>query len=140
VLLERVSNPANVPIIATLPFPGRDVVSAHLSTAGTRSHGARAGGGAPRSAVHRSTGGTGTPKAERGLRVRAKAASILDIFDAANLRAPQSAVKVGASPMGIAFSADGKTALVANHGDGTVSVIDIATAKVTRAFCGRHGD
>jgi YVTN family beta-propeller protein len=36
--------------------------------------------------------------------------------------------------MGIGFSADGKTALVANHGDGTVSVVDIATATVTRTF------
>jgi YVTN family beta-propeller protein len=67
------------------------------------------------------------------------AGSVIDIFDAANLRAPQRAVKVGASPMGIAFSADGKTALVANHGDGTVSVIDIATAKVTRTFTAGTG-
>lgn len=58
----------------------------------------------------------------------------ISLFDAADLRAPQRTVKVGASPMGIAFSADGKTALVANHGDGTVSVIDIATAKVTTTF------
>ena len=62
------------------------------------------------------------------------AGSVIDIFDAADLRAPQRAVKVGASPMGIAFAANGGTALVANHGDGTVSVIDIATAKVTRTF------
>jgi YVTN family beta-propeller protein len=67
------------------------------------------------------------------------AGSVIDIFDAANLRAPQRAVKVGASPMGIAFSADGKTALVANHGDGTVSVVDIATAKVTRTFTAGTG-
>ena len=32
---------------------------------------------------------------------------------------------VGKDPMGFAFSADGKTALVANHGDGSVSVIDL---------------
>jgi YVTN family beta-propeller protein len=62
------------------------------------------------------------------------AGSTIGIFDAANLRTPQRSVTVGASPMGIAFSADGKTALVANHGDGTVSVIDIATANVTRTF------
>jgi YVTN family beta-propeller protein len=36
--------------------------------------------------------------------------------------------------MGIGFSPDGKTALVANHGDGTVSVVDIATAAVTKTF------
>ncbi len=62
------------------------------------------------------------------------AGSSISIFDAANLRAPQRTLKVGASPMGIGFSADDKTALVANHGDGTVSVVDIATAKVTKTF------
>jgi YVTN family beta-propeller protein len=62
------------------------------------------------------------------------AGSSISIFDAANLRAPQRTLKVGASPMGIGFSADGKTALVANHGDGTVSVVDIATATVTKTF------
>ena len=62
------------------------------------------------------------------------AGSTISLFDAADLRAPQRTIKVGASPMGIGFSADGKTALVANHGDGTVSAIDIATAKVTTTF------
>jgi YVTN family beta-propeller protein len=62
------------------------------------------------------------------------AGSSISIFDAANLRAPQRTVTVGASPMGIGFSSDGKTALVANHGDGTVSVLDLATATVTRTF------
>jgi YVTN family beta-propeller protein len=62
------------------------------------------------------------------------AGSSIGIFDAASLRAPQRTVTVGASPMGIAFSADGKTALVANHGDGSVSVIDIATSTVTKTF------
>ena len=62
------------------------------------------------------------------------AGSTIGVFDAANLRAPQRTFEVGASPMGIGFSADGKSALVANHGDGTVSVVDIATATVTRTF------
>jgi YVTN family beta-propeller protein len=62
------------------------------------------------------------------------AGSSISIFDAANLRAPQRTLKVGASPMGIGFSADGKTALVANHGDGTVSAVDLATATVTKTF------
>jgi YVTN family beta-propeller protein len=62
------------------------------------------------------------------------AGSTIAIFDAANLQAPQRTVTVGASPMGIGFSADGKTALVANHGDGTVSVLDLGTATVTRTF------
>jgi len=62
------------------------------------------------------------------------AGSSISIFDAANLRSPQRTFKVGASPMGIGFSADGKTALVANHGDGTVSAVDIASATVTKTF------
>ncbi|HET7610105.1 MAG TPA: YncE family protein [Gammaproteobacteria bacterium] len=62
------------------------------------------------------------------------AGSSISIFDAANLLAPQRTLKVGASPMGIGFSADGKTALVANHGDGTVSAVDIASATVTKTF------
>jgi YVTN family beta-propeller protein len=62
------------------------------------------------------------------------AGSSISVFDAANLRAPQRTVTVGASPMGIAFTSNGETALVANHGDGTVSVLDLATATVTKAF------
>jgi DNA-binding beta-propeller fold protein YncE len=62
------------------------------------------------------------------------AGSTVDIFDAGNLHAPQRTITVGAFPMGIAFSADGKTALVANHGDGTVSAIDLASAKIARTF------
>jgi DNA-binding beta-propeller fold protein YncE len=36
--------------------------------------------------------------------------------------------------MGIAFSADGKTALVANHGDGSVSVIDLEKGETVNRF------
>ena len=59
---------------------------------------------------------------------------MITILDASNLKGLQRVLKVGASPMGIGFSADGTTALVANHGDGTVSVLDLATARVTRTF------
>lgn len=60
--------------------------------------------------------------------------SMVTIFDAANLNGLQRVLKVGAFPMGIGFSADGATAVVANHGDGTVSVLDLATARVTKTF------
>jgi YVTN family beta-propeller protein len=60
--------------------------------------------------------------------------SMVTILDASNLKGLQRVLKVGASPMGIGFSADGATALVANHGDGTVSVLDLATARITRTF------
>jgi hypothetical protein len=36
--------------------------------------------------------------------------------------------------MGFAFSADGKTALSANHGDGTVTVIDLEKGVATSTF------
>ena len=60
--------------------------------------------------------------------------SMITILEASNLKGVQRVLKAGASPMGIGFSPDGSTALVANHGDGTVSVVDLATARVTRTF------
>jgi YVTN family beta-propeller protein len=38
---------------------------------------------------------------------------------------------IGRDPMGLAFAGAGKTAVVANHGDGSISVIDLETMKVT---------
>jgi YVTN family beta-propeller protein len=62
------------------------------------------------------------------------AGSTVDIFAAGDLAARPRSVAVGAFPMGITFSADGELALVANHGDGTISVIDLAAAEVTKTF------
>jgi DNA-binding beta-propeller fold protein YncE len=62
------------------------------------------------------------------------AGSTISIFDAADLRAAQRTLTVGASPMGVGFSADGKIALVANHGDGTVTAIDIAAGTAAPPF------
>jgi YVTN family beta-propeller protein len=59
--------------------------------------------------------------------------AIANIFDARNMHAPQKTVRVGSQAFGIAYSADGKTALVSNHGDGTISVIDLTTNQ-TRTF------
>jgi len=59
----------------------------------------------------------------------------LNIFSATDLHAPQRVVQsAGTALMGIAFSADGRTALVGNHGEGTVSRIDLKTAMVTDTF------
>jgi YVTN family beta-propeller protein len=58
----------------------------------------------------------------------------INVFDAANLRGEQRVLQVGKDPMGIAFSADAKTALVANHGDGSVSVIDLEKMQVVSNF------
>ena len=65
--------------------------------------------------------------------------SQINIMDAANLRGPQTVLKVGRNPMGFAFSADGATMLAANHGDGTVSVIDLPSRRVVRSFAGGTG-
>ena len=42
-------------------------------------------------------------------------------------------VTVGKDPMGFAFSADGKT-LSANHGDGSVTVIDLEKSEAVSKF------
>ena len=64
----------------------------------------------------------------------------VNIFKAADLRAPQQVVKsAGTALMGFAFSADGKTALVGNHGQGTVSRIDLEAATVTKTFPAGQG-
>jgi YVTN family beta-propeller protein len=59
---------------------------------------------------------------------------LANIFDARNLHAPQKTVTVGPQAFGIAFTPDSKTALVSNHGDGTISVIDVTKAQVTKSF------
>lgn len=58
----------------------------------------------------------------------------VNILDAHNLRSEQKVLTVGKDPMGFAFSADGKTALVANHGDGSVSIIDLEKMTVSGNF------
>jgi DNA-binding beta-propeller fold protein YncE len=63
----------------------------------------------------------------------------INVFDAGNLRGDQKVLSVGKDPMGLAFSADGKTALVANHGDGSISIIDLEKMKVAGNFHGGVG-
>ena len=52
---------------------------------------------------------------------------------------PQTVLKVGAQPFGIAYSADYKTAMVSNHGDGTISVIDLENKQVVSSFSAGKG-
>jgi DNA-binding beta-propeller fold protein YncE len=61
-------------------------------------------------------------------------AKLANVFDTANLRGDQKVLPTGKDPMGFAFSADGKTALIANHGDGSVSVIDLQKMEVVNNF------
>jgi YVTN family beta-propeller protein len=63
----------------------------------------------------------------------------VNIIDVADLHGTQHVLKVGKDPMGMAFAPDGKTVLVANHGDGTVSVIDLSQNKVVSSFMGGAG-
>lgn len=65
--------------------------------------------------------------------------SLANIFDMKNLHAPQTTLKVGQQAFGIAYSPDGNTVLVSNHGDGTISVIDLAERKVVQTFTAGTG-
>jgi YVTN family beta-propeller protein len=64
---------------------------------------------------------------------------VANIFSVADFHGPQQVVPVGREAFGIAFTADGKQALVANHGDGTISVIDLKDAKVSNTFTAGTG-
>jgi YVTN family beta-propeller protein len=59
---------------------------------------------------------------------------LVNVIDAKNMHGKQQVFPVGKDPMGFAFAPDGKTLLVANHGDGTVSVIDLKASKVVETF------
>jgi DNA-binding beta-propeller fold protein YncE len=64
----------------------------------------------------------------------------INIFDAHDLTAPQRIVHApGTALMGFAFAADGRSALVGNHGQGTVSRIDLATGTLTDTFAAGKG-
>jgi YVTN family beta-propeller protein len=64
---------------------------------------------------------------------------LVNVIDAADPHGKQHVLTVGKDPMGFAFAPDGKTVLVANHGDGTVSVIDLSQNKVVSSFTGGSG-
>ncbi len=59
---------------------------------------------------------------------------LANIISTADLHGKQQVVTVGKTPFGIAFTADSKIALVSNHGDGTISVVELASGKVTQTF------
>src|SRR5262249_32605397 len=65
--------------------------------------------------------------------------AMVNIIDTKNLHGKQAVLAVGKDPMGFAISKDGKTVLVANHGDGTVSVVDLKAGKITSSFKGGTG-
>ena len=64
----------------------------------------------------------------------------INIFRAADLDAPQRIVhSPGTALMGFAFAEDGQTALTGNHGEGTVSRIDLASGRITQTFAAGKG-
>jgi len=60
--------------------------------------------------------------------------ALVNEVNASDLQGEQKVLTVGKDPMGFAFSPDGKTMLVANHGDGSVSVVDLKQWKVVNTF------
>ena len=64
--------------------------------------------------------------------------STIHVLDSSDLH-KQQVYKVGKDPMGFAFAPDGRTVLVANHGDGTVSVLDLKEQRITGKFMAGTG-
>ena len=59
------------------------------------------------------------------------------ILDAA--LSTQRTVRIGKGPMNMAFHADGRTALIANQDEGTICVVDLASAEVLRTVPAGQG-
>jgi YVTN family beta-propeller protein len=59
---------------------------------------------------------------------------LVNIIKVSDLHGKQMVVEVGKSPMGFGFAPDGHTITVGNHGDGSVSVIDLQTGKELKRF------
>jgi YVTN family beta-propeller protein len=64
---------------------------------------------------------------------------LVNVIDMSDPHGKQQVLTVGKDPMGFALAPDGKTVLVANHGDGTVSVIDLSQNRVVSSFTGGTG-
>jgi DNA-binding beta-propeller fold protein YncE len=59
---------------------------------------------------------------------------LVNILSAADLHGKQLVVPVGKAPMGMGFAPDNRTLIVGNHGDGSVSVIDMQDGKELKRF------
>lgn len=58
----------------------------------------------------------------------------VNIISTSDLHGKQQVLTVGKNPMGFAFAPNGHTALVANDGDGTVTVLDLDQMRVVSSF------
>ena len=74
-----------------------------------------------------------SPSGDRLITINAED-SLANIYDGQDLSQPQQIIEVGEQPFGITYSSDGSIALVANHGDGTISVLDLDQMRVIRTF------
>jgi len=88
-------------------------------------------------AVHNATKGLWrarySPDGKR-LLVSSSAENNVHVLDARKPDVEQKVVKTGRTPFGIAFTPDSRIALIGNHGDGSIDVVDLETFKVTRSF------
>jgi DNA-binding beta-propeller fold protein YncE len=65
--------------------------------------------------------------------------SYVNLLRLSDLHGTQRVVKAGRAPMGFAFAPGGRTMLVANDGDGTVTVVDLQKGVVEATFKGGTG-
>ena len=59
---------------------------------------------------------------------------VANIINANDLHGKQFVVPIGKAPMGMGFAPDNRTMIVGNHGDGSVSVIDMVEGKELKRF------
>lgn len=59
---------------------------------------------------------------------------VANILQANDIHGKQVVLKVGSQPFSVAFNADSSKALIPNHGDGTVTVIDLKADQVIDTF------
>jgi DNA-binding beta-propeller fold protein YncE len=59
---------------------------------------------------------------------------LVNVISASDLHGKQFVIPVGKSPMGFGFAPDNRIAIVGNHGDGSVSVIDMKEGKELKRF------
>ena len=57
-----------------------------------------------------------------------------NLYRANNLQAPLATLTAGSQPFGVEYTPDGKSVLVSNHGDGTVSVFDLASQQLVNTI------
>ena len=65
--------------------------------------------------------------------------SMINVWPTADLHGAQKVFRAGKGTMGFAIAQDGRTLLLGNDGDGTVTVADLQRGEVTRTFKGGVG-